>query len=319
MAKTQLFFTTDIHGSDVCFRKFINAGKAYKADFLVLGGDITGKMIIPIVEQDDGSHKAEYLGSDLVLKTKEEVEALEKNIKLIGAYFYHTNEVELSEFRQDRSKINQLFEKLIRARVEEWAVLAEERLAGTNITCIINPGNDDAYFIDDILKKSDNIIVPEGKDIQIDAYHEMISTGYSNITPWHCERDVPEEEIEQKIEAMTSQVNDMKNCIFNFHCPPFDAVIDYAPLLDENMKPVLTAGGEPEMIPVGCKAVRAAIEKYQPLYGLHGHIHESKGFTRIGRTICLNPGSEYGEGVVRGVILVLDKKPEKCKWMFTEG
>jgi Icc-related predicted phosphoesterase len=319
MAKTQLFFTTDIHGSDVCFRKFINAGKAYEADVLVLGGDITGKMIIPIVEQDDGSYKAEYLGSELILKTKEELAALEKNIKLIGAYFCHSNENEISEFRQDESKIKKLFEKLIRERIEEWVVLAEERLAGTNIKCIINPGNDDAYFIDDILKKSDIIIVPEGKNIQIDEYHEMISTGYSNITPWHCDRDIPEKEIEKKIDEMVSQVNDMENCIFNFHCPPFDAVIDYAPLLDENMKPVLTAGGEPEMIPVGCKAVRSAIEKYQPLYGLHGHIHESKGFTRIGRTICLNPGSEYGEGVVRGVILVLHKKTQKCKWMFTEG
>jgi Icc-related predicted phosphoesterase len=319
MAKTQLFFTTDLHGSDVCFRKFINAGKAYKADVLVLGGDITGKMIIPIVEQGNGSYNAEYLGSDVVLKTKEELEALEKNIKLIGAYYYHTNENELAEFRQDRSKVNELFKKLIRARVGEWVAVAEERLAGTNIKCIINPGNDDAYFIDDILKQSETIIVPEGMNIQIDEDHEMISTGYSNITPWHCERDVPEEEIEQKIEAMVSQVSNMENCIFNFHCPPFDAVIDYAPLLDENMKPVLAAGGEPEMIPVGCKAVRAAIEKYQPLYGLHGHIHESKGFTRIGRTICLNPGSEYGEGIVRGVILVLDEKPKKCKWMFTEG
>jgi len=319
MAKTQLFFTTDIHGSDVCFRKFINAGKAYKADVLVLGGDITGKMIIPIVEQGDGSSTAQYLGSDVVLKTKEEVEALEKNIKLIGAYYYHTNEAELAELRQDKLKIDKLFEKLIRARVEEWIAVTEERLAGTDIKCMINPGNDDAYFIDDILKKSGIIIVPEDQNIQIDEHHEMISTGYSNITPWHCERDVPEEEIEKRIEGMASQVNVMENCIFNFHCPPFDAVIDYAPLLDENMKPVLTAGGEPEMIPVGCKAVRTAIEKHQPLYGLHGHIHESKGFTRIGRTICLNPGSEYGEGIVRGVILVLHKKPKKCKWMFTEG
>jgi Icc-related predicted phosphoesterase len=125
--------------------------------------------------------------------------------------------------------------------------------------------------------------------------------------------------LEKKIEAMVSQVSDMENCIFNFHCPPFDSVIDAAPRLDENIRPVLTAGGQPEMIPVGSTAVRAAIEKYQPLFGLHGHIHESKGFNRIGRTICLNPGSEYGEGVLRGTIIILDKKPKKCNYMFTEG
>ena len=319
MVKTQLFFSTDIHGSDVCFRKFINAGKAYKADALILGGDVTGKMLIPIVEEDNGSYTAEYLGADVIMKTNAEVEALKKNIKQIGAYYYHCTKDELEEFRQDRSKVNELFEKYVRERIEEWVAIAEERLNGTNIKCIVNPGNDDTFLIDPILEESDIIIHPEGKNIQIDEHHEMISTGYSNITPWHCERDIPEEELEKKIEAMVSQVSDMENCIFNFHCPPYDKVIDAAPRLDENLRPVLTGGGQPEMIPVGSTAVRAAIEKYQPLFGLHGHIHESRGFNRIGRTICMNPGSEYGEGILRGAIIILDKNPKKCKYMFTDG
>ena len=49
------------------------------------------------------------------------------------------------------------------------------------------------------------------------------------------------------------------------------------------------------MIHAGSTAVRASIEKHQPLVGLHGHIHESKGFVTLGRTLCLNPGSEYGK------------------------
>jgi Icc-related predicted phosphoesterase len=183
MGKTRLFFSTDIHGSDICFRKFINAGKGYKVDALVLGGDITGKMIIPIVEEENGSYSAEYLHADVKMKTNAEVEALEKNIKQIGAYYYHCTKDELEEFRQDRSKVNELFEKNIRERIEEWVAIAEERLNGTNIKCIVNPGNDDAYFIDPILEESDIIIYAEGKNIQIDEHHEMISTGYSNITP----------------------------------------------------------------------------------------------------------------------------------------
>jgi hypothetical protein len=57
------------------------------------------------------------------------------------------------------------------------------------------------------------------------------------------------------------------------------------------------------MISVGSKAVRAAIEKYQPLVGLHGHIHESRSAQKIGRTTCINPGSEYGEGILRGCLV----------------
>ena len=62
------------------------------------------------------------------------------------------------------------------------------------------------------------------------------------------------------------------------------------------------------MASVGSIAVRAAIEKYQPLLGLHGHIHESRSAQKIGRTLCINPGSEYGEGVLRGILLELSSK-----------
>ena len=60
------------------------------------------------------------------------------------------------------------------------------------------------------------------------------------------------------------------------------------------------------MAPVGATSVRKAIEEYQPLLGLHGHIHESRGVARLGRTICINPGSRYNEGILQGVIIDLE-------------
>ncbi|MCL6544390.1 MAG: nickel-dependent hydrogenase large subunit, partial [Bryobacteraceae bacterium] len=45
----RIFFSTDIHGSDVCFRKFLSCAKHLQADALILGGDLTGKMVVPIV------------------------------------------------------------------------------------------------------------------------------------------------------------------------------------------------------------------------------------------------------------------------------
>jgi Icc-related predicted phosphoesterase len=153
--------------------------------------------------------------------------------------------------------------------------------------------------------------------VNIDEKHEMISTGFSNITPWRCPRDITEDELSKKIDEMAVNVQNMENCIFNFHCPPYNTPIDIAPKLDDLLKYKLAPGGEPEKAPVGSMAVRKAIEKYQPLLSLHGHIHESKGFVKIGRTTCLNPGSEYMESVLRGVLI--DIKRDAINFLFTEG
>ena len=45
----KIFFATDIHGSEICWSKFLNAAAFYKADLVVLGGDVTGKIMVPIV------------------------------------------------------------------------------------------------------------------------------------------------------------------------------------------------------------------------------------------------------------------------------
>ena len=63
--------------------------------------------------------------------------------------------------------------------------------------------------------------------------------------------------------------------------------------------------GQVEIVPVGSRAVRRAIEAFQPLISLHGHIHESRGIQRIGRTIAINPGSEYTSGRIHGALIEL--------------
>ena len=114
------------------------------------------------------------------------------------------------------------------------------------------------------------------------------------------------------IEAMATGLRDSKNSIFNLHCPPYDSTLDQAPQLDETLRPTVTMG-DLLKIPVGSTAVRAAIERYQPLVGLHGHIHESPGHIKIGRTMCVNPGSEYQSGILRGYIIDLEKdKLKQC-------
>jgi Icc-related predicted phosphoesterase len=73
------------------------------------------------------------------------------------------------------------------------------------------------------------------------------------------------------------------------------------------------------MAPVGSTAVREAIERQRPLLGLHGHVHESAGVEKIGRTVCINPGSDYGDGILRGAIVELDRDRGVRNWQLTQG
>lgn len=313
---TRILFATDIHGSETTFMKFINAGKLYKADVLILGGDITGKLGIPIVKQADGSYRANLGGVDRILKTKLELEEFEKEVLLLGFYPYLTNEVEMDMLREDQTKQREVLNRLIIERLEKWIKIAEERLKPTGIKIYVTGGNDDPFIIEDVLKKSSYVIYPEGDVVFIDDDHEMISTGYGNITPWNCPRDISEEKLEEIIEGMISKVENMQNCIFNFHVPPINSNLDVCPMLDVSVKPPKPIPGKE--IAAGSTAVRNAIEKYQPLLGLHGHIHESRGAVYIGRTFCVNPGSEYGEGILRGVIINLEKDKIKS-YQFVSG
>jgi Icc-related predicted phosphoesterase len=205
-------------------------------------------------------------------------------------------------------------------RLEKWMLLANERLKDTGTTLFLTGGNDDVLEIEDVLKRheSDHVVNAEARVVTVAGKHEMASTGYSNITPWHCPREMTEEELDQRITKICAQVHDYERAIFNLHCPPYDTPLDYAPKLDSTLRVVAGGGGSPEMIPVGSTAVKKSLEKYQPLLGLHGHIHESRGYIKIGRTLCLNPGSGYGEGSVQGAYVVLSDKKVKTH-VFTEG
>ena len=314
---TRLFFATDLHGSEKCYYKFVNAAKFYKVNILVMGGDITGKLLIPVVKEDGGKYHATFSDSRRTAKNEEELLQLEKEIRFSGYYPYRTDQEQMNQLQTDEAKVHSVFVQVMLDTLRSWVHLAEERLKGTGIQLYITGGNDDLPQIKDILHESDFVIDPEDEVVNIDGKHEMISSGWSNPTPWKTPRECSEEELWKKIESMAGKVTDMKNCIFNLHVPPIDSGIDTCPKLDANLKPVIK-GGEIEMTVGGSTSVRKAIEQYQPLVGLHGHIHESKGFIKIGQTLSLNPGSEYSEGILRGVVVELDNGAIK-NYMLTQG
>ncbi|MEM4206214.1 MAG: metallophosphoesterase [Nitrososphaerota archaeon] len=316
-SKLKIFHASDVHGSEKCFRKFLNVPKVYGVDVIIMGGDITGKMLVPIVEQGDGSYKTEYMGSDLVLKSQDEVEKITKLIADAGGYPYICTVDEYDKLKNDPAYLDRIFKNQIVKRVEEWVNLAEERLKSSGVEVYIMPGNDDYPEIDEALNKSEFVINPDGKLVVIGGRYEMISTGYVNITPWKAPRDIPDEKLEEILEGLATQLKRPGDSIFSLHAPPYNTPIDLAPLLDNTLKPVL-ASGELVMTHVGSIAVRKLIEKYQPLLGFHGHIHESKGMVKIGRTICLNAGSDYLAGNLQGAIVTLEDGKVKS-YMFTIG
>jgi len=309
-AITRIIFATDFHGSDLCFRKFLGAAISYQAEVALVGGDITGKAIVPVIKQDRDTWSATYFGSTHQARGREELAELSKRISAVGFYPYACDKEEYAELVSNPERVDRIFRELMVERVRQWVQLAEQHLKPKGIRCFIMPGNDDIYEIDPVIGASDYVANPDERVLAIDDHHELISISHNNITPWKCHRDIPEEELYAKIDAVARRLTNPSNAVFCLHCPPYGTKIDQAPELDPNLK-IVHKGGQVSMKSAGSTAVRRAIEQYQPLLGVHGHIHEGRGFDRIGRSLCLNPGSEYAEGILRAAVINLDRDKVK--------
>jgi Icc-related predicted phosphoesterase len=301
----RLFYAGDVHGSRVCWKKFVNAAAHYPADALVMGGDLTGKALVPIVSQADGSHVAEVIGERREAADAEELDQLRDAIATNGMYPLLVSGDEAKRLQTDGSYREKAFERALLDELALWVELADERLAGTDVRAYVIPGNDDPWSIDPVLAAGTAV---DGCDEQLRLVgeHEMISFGYSNRTPWQTPRELDEDEIYRRLKALADQLEDPSGAIFNIHVPPRDSSLDTAFEVDEDLRYV-TKGGRPREIATGSSAVRQILEEAQPLLSLHGHIHESKGVTRIGRTVAINPGSDYGSGHLDGCLVHLGR------------
>jgi Icc-related predicted phosphoesterase len=313
----RLFFASDVHGSEVCFRKFLNAAKFYKANIIVLGGDLTGKALVPVVMLPDGRYRLTVDDKRLIAKDSA-LEEYKTKLRNSGFYLFTTTEEELEEITKDKKKMDAVFLEAIKSSLKSWMELAGQRLGGSGVKCYISPGNDDRFELDEVLKERNFVINPEGRVVELEGDYEMITLGYSNPTPWHSPREVPEEQLADMIGHLADGIRDRAKSIFNIHVPPYSTEIDKAPAVDSELRFQRQGLGSVKMTSAGSTAVRAYIEKYQPLLGLHGHIHESRGFVKLGRTLCVNAGSDYGQGILRGALIDLNGSSVK-EYILTTG
>jgi len=311
----KIFFATDIHGSEVCWRKFINAAAFYKADMVVLGGDVTGKAMVPIVAHT-GYWQVTLHGEALRLDSRQELDDVIARIRNSGFYPAVVTPDELSHLDGNDAAIDQRFSQEMISSLDRWLDMADGKLRGGQIPCVLNGGNDDIFEIDDVIESSPCVSFGEGKILDLDGF-SLVSMGWTNPTPWDTYREAPEAELAAKIEAVASLVPDMGRAIFNFHAPPYGTGLDEAPALDADLRPM---HGGAVMKPVGSTAVRDAILAHQPMLSVHGHIHESRAIRRMGRTLAINPGSVYGDGVLPGAVLELDPKQKKVtRYLLVNG
>jgi Icc-related predicted phosphoesterase len=315
LSQQRIFFATDIHGSETCFRKFLNAAAAYECKAIILGGDITGKQLVPIVRHPRGWEVSEG-GATRVVATEEERDEAARRARASGGYPAFFTSEERERLQVDREYREAQFLEAIVVVMRAWADLAEERLRPRGVECVINLGNDDDPEVARALRESSWIRFGEDEVYDLGGV-EVVSWGWSNRTPWHSPREQDEDALEASIMAAAARARDPQHALFNIHCPPYDSGLDIAPAVTDDFQ-VRTQGGVPITIPVGSTAVRRVMERVQPLAGLHGHVHDSRGTCKIGSTLCINPGSDYPHGILRGAILNI--KNGKIKgWSLTNG
>jgi len=317
----RIFFATDVHGSTVVFKKFLNAGTTYNADILVLGGDVTGKLIVPILDGDSGAYNADFMGQAWAIK-KDELDDFRLRIENAGFYPYVTTKKDW-DFKDQPEEYDKLYEQLMEERIRQWITLAETKFKDNAGVLYMTGGNDDPTWFKDIFGANVWVKNVDEELVALPANYQMISLGYSNRTPWKTPREMDEEQLTIKIKDLIAKCTaPMEKCIFNFHVPPHGSGLDACPMVDGSFTPpkYIFKGGQPVMIAAGSTAVRKAIEENCPVLGLHGHIHEQRAAVKLGKTWCINPGSEYGEGVLRGAIVNLDANGKGVlSHQFTSG
>jgi Icc-related predicted phosphoesterase len=311
---TKIFFATDVHGSELCFQKFLRAADFYNADLLFFGGDYSSKDVL--LFSQDATTVLEYRGTVIKKKFERQSEVLEY-ISLSRGSGVSVEEVDQNTINDpDNTKINQAYERALRKKLESWVEMAKVSYGKYGIPIFVIPGNDDLQFTDEYFQQPPFQFVHR-KHVLLDCGVNVLGWGGSNRTPWNTAREYDETDILQQLnEAVRYPLAGTASILFA-HPPPYNSGLDLAPEVGENFQLKLTLGS-PHKAPIGSRAVRQFVEAHQPMVGLFGHVHEGRGYHKIGNTTCINPGSMYYTGRLVGCLVTIEEGRVK-NFQFTEG
>jgi hypothetical protein len=127
-----IYYASDVHGSEVCWRKFLGAARFYGVDALVMGGDLTGKAVVPIA-QDDGRYTALFLGQERTAQSAEELAELVDAVRYNGMYPWVATAGEIDEAANDDARRAALFDKVMLDELRRWIELADEKMSGRGV------------------------------------------------------------------------------------------------------------------------------------------------------------------------------------------
>ncbi len=310
----RILFATDLHGSDVTFRKFVNAGKQLKVDVLLLGGDLAGKAVVPII-RSNGDYTARVFGEEHTVQEGTALDELKARIRGSGQYVYVCDQERFDELKLDPDKVKAVFLDAMSSGLRDWLDLAAERVGDAGVRLIAVAGNDDPFELDDVISSHPFAELCDETVVTLDDQTAIVGFSGSNRTPWDSPREYEEEQIHERLAGVLATVPDPARAILNIHPPPADSGLDRAPALDAEFNILFESSGAVKMIPVGSVAVRSVIEEFQPLIGAHGHVHESRAVTHIGRSVVMNPGAEYSEGTLAAAFIRVTKKGVRTQFI----
>lgn len=313
-----LLFCSDLHGSELTFKKLLRALEIWKVDALVMGGDVAGKTLVPVLASGDGSYRVSWLGEEQDV-TGQELADVEADCRNMGYYPVKVDAEGYGQLAADDAHRAGIWDKVIAERWLEWLHALEQRCEELEIPAFVMAGNDDPWSLDAVYRdwEGTRVTPADGAVVALTDGWQLLSCGLANTTPWQCPRDVSESKLAEELATLQSAADPTRHSVANIHVPPFNTGLDLAPRLDTSVEPPKPVTGATD--PVGSTAVREFLESAQPPVSLHGHVHESPGAAKLGKTLAINPGSEYGEGILRGVRVTLASNGSVKGHQFVTG
>lgn len=313
-----VFFATDLHGSDACFRKLLSLlGRKVKLkkqpDAIVLGGDFIcpslpqrPDVLVHVVKVSDGTYETRYRGQSVVLRNEPELRTFCQTLAATGSYFNVCTTDELYELSEHPKKFNALLLRLQFERARTWVELADRKFGNLHRSIFVTPGHNDPPGIEEVFKASRVFVYCDEQVLQIGGGITLLSVGHSIYTSRHGYREQPEDVLHDTLWSLAEQVPDMGRCAVHTHCPPYGTALDLGYEVDPTTGEAHLDISGAKQQHVGSQAVREFILHFKPLLGLHGFVHPVFAYSRLGTTICFNPGTEYYVPRLRGAYLVLD-------------